>query len=101
MVPTSGTSNTVITHISIVFTREVHLVPRVQKDFLLVSKFGLSLATGFHVTLNTEDDYQFQGGELQSVRLPGGEPRVPVKIYGKRFVETVTFFSKARNWVVL
>jgi len=68
--------------------------PRVQKDFLLVPKFGLSLATGFHVTLNTEDDYQFQGGELQSVRQPGGEPRVPVKIYGERSVETVTFLVK-------
>lgn len=68
--------------------------PKLQKDFLLSSNFGLSMATAFHLTLNTEDDYQFQGGELQTVRQPSGEPRVPVRLYGERTVESVNYLVK-------
>ncbi|MEB2782269.1 hypothetical protein U3A58_17895 [Algoriphagus sp. C2-6-M1] len=68
--------------------------PKIQKDFHVLPKMGFSLATGLHLTYNSTEDYQFQGGELQSVRQPGGEPRVPVKIYGLRSVEEFTFLVK-------
>ncbi|WP_100629188.1 hypothetical protein [Algoriphagus formosus] len=70
------------------------LGPKIQKDFKLFPNAGISLANAFHVSYNTQETYQFQGGELQIVRSSNGDPRIPVKIYGNRDIQEFSFFLK-------
>lgn len=69
--------------------------PKVQKDFRFLPKAGIILSSTLHLNYNSQQEYQYQGGELQGgVRLANGDPRIPVKIYGTRYVEKVSFLFK-------
>lgn len=68
--------------------------PKVQKDLFIFPKAGVSLSTGLHLTYNSAGDYEYTGGELQAIRLPNGQPRIPVELYGQRSVEEFSFLLK-------
>lgn len=68
--------------------------PKFQKDFFITSKAGVSLSTALHLTYNAQGDYTFTGGELQTVLLPNGQPRIPVRLYGQRSVEEISIHIK-------
>ncbi len=67
------------------------LGPKMSYDVHFLPKFGLNLGTAFLFSLTNNEEYTYQGGELQIVRLGSGEPRVPVKLGGKRYIEEFTF----------
>lgn len=67
------------------------LGPKISYDVQFLRKFGLNLGTSFLFSLTNNEEYTYQGGELQIVRLGNGEPRVPVKLGGNRFIEEFTF----------
>lgn len=68
--------------------------PKVQKDFFILPKAGISLSTAVHLTYNSQNEYEYTGGELQAVLLPNGQPRIPVKLYGQRSVEEISILFK-------
>lgn len=68
--------------------------PKVQKDIFILPKAGVSFSTVLHLTYNSENDYEFMGGELQAIQLPNGQPRIPVKLYGQRSIEEFTILIK-------
>lgn len=68
--------------------------PKVQKDFFIFPKAGLSLSTALHLTNNAQREYEYTGGELQSIRLPNGQPRIPIEIYGQRSIEQLAIHIK-------
>lgn len=68
--------------------------PKVQKDFFILPKAGVSLSTALHLTYNSQSEYEYRGGELQAILLPNGQPRIPVKLYGQRSVEEFTILLK-------
>ncbi len=68
--------------------------PKVQKDFFILPRAGVSLSAALHLTYNSQSEYEYSGGELQTVLLPNGQPRIPVKLYGQRSVEEFTFLFK-------
>jgi hypothetical protein len=68
--------------------------PKVQKDFFILPKAGVSLSTALHLTYNSESEYEYTGGELQTVRLPNGQPRIPVELYGQRSIEEFAIHFK-------
>lgn len=68
--------------------------PKLQKDFFILPNAGVILSTALHLTYNSQSEYEYKGGELQMILLPGGQPRIPVEIYGKRYVEEVAIHFK-------
>jgi hypothetical protein len=68
--------------------------PKVQKDLFILPKAGLSFSTALHLTYNSQSEYEYSGGELQAVRLPNGNPRIPVEIYGQRSIEELAIHIK-------
>jgi hypothetical protein len=68
--------------------------PKVQKDLFVFPKAGLSFSTALHLTNNAQSDYEYSGGELQAIRLPNGQPRIPVEIYGQRSIEELAIHIK-------
>lgn len=68
--------------------------PKVQKDLFIFPKAGLSFTTALHLTNNAQSEYEYTGGELQSIRLPNGQPRIPVEIYGQRSIEELAIHIK-------
>ncbi|MBA4300590.1 MAG: hypothetical protein C0433_10885 [Cyclobacterium sp.] len=65
--------------------------PKMSYDVHFFPKFGLNLGTSLLLSFTNNEEYTYQGGELQIVRLGNGEPRVPVKLGGNRFIEEFTF----------
>jgi hypothetical protein len=74
-------------------TRFWSIGPKIQKDFYLLSKLGLSIATGLHLTHTSADEYTFDG-IWQTIRLPNGDQRIPILLYGKQEVQPTTFHIK-------
>lgn len=68
--------------------------PKVQKDLFILPKAGLSFSIALHLTYNSQSEYEYSGGELQAVRLPNGQPRIPVELYGQRSIEEVAIHIK-------
>lgn len=67
------------------------LGPKMSYDVFFLPKFGLNLGTSFLLSMTNNEEYIYQGGELQIVRIGNGEPRVPVKLGGTREIEEFTF----------
>lgn len=67
------------------------LGPKMSYDVFFLPNFGLNLGTSFLVSITNNEEYTYQGGELQIVRLGNGEPRVPVKLGGNRYIQEFTF----------
>jgi hypothetical protein len=72
--------------------------PKLQKDFYIQPKLGLSLAVGFHLT-QTNQNEEVYTGIWQAVRLPGGGQRIPVLLYGNEEIEEVTFHLKPEGGI--
>jgi hypothetical protein len=70
------------------------LGPKAQYDLYFFPKFGSSFATSFLLNYAPNEEYEYQGGEFQGVRLENGDPRIPVKPYGKTYVEKISFILK-------
>lgn len=65
--------------------------PKISYDVHFFPKFGLSLGTSLLLSFTNNEEYTYQGGELQIIRLGNGEPRVPIELYGYRAIEEQTF----------
>jgi hypothetical protein len=60
-------------------------------DVHFLPKFGLSLGTALLLSFTDNEEYTYQGGELQIIRLSNGAPRVPIELNGFRAIEEQTF----------
>lgn len=67
--------------------------PKIQKDIYILPKLGLSLSAGFHLT-QTHPLGNTYDGIWQTVRLPGGDQRIPVLLYGNEEIQQFTFHIK-------
>jgi hypothetical protein len=67
------------------------LGPKMSYDVFFLPNFGLNLGTSLLVSITNNEEYTYQGGELQIVRIGNGGPRVPVKLGGTREIEEFTF----------
>ncbi|MFC5192921.1 hypothetical protein ACFPIK_14185 [Algoriphagus aquatilis] len=67
------------------------LGPKMSYDVFFLPNFGLNLGTSLLVSITNNEEYTYQGGELQIVRIGNGGPRVPVKLGGTREIEESTF----------
>ncbi|MDG1279022.1 MAG: hypothetical protein P8O16_17215 [Algoriphagus sp.] len=72
--------------------------PKIQKDFYVRPKLGLSLAVGFHLT-QTNQNEEIYTGIWQTVRLPGGGQRIPVLLYGNEEIQEFTFHFKPEGGI--
>jgi hypothetical protein len=67
------------------------LGPKMSYDVFFLPNFGLNLGTSFLFSITNNEEYTYQGRELQLVRIGNGEPRVPIELYGYRAIEEQTF----------
>ncbi|MHA7131064.1 hypothetical protein [Algoriphagus namhaensis] len=67
--------------------------PKIQKDIFLSENLGIFVGTGFHLSQTNFDEFEYTG-IWQAIRLPNGEQKIPILLYGETDVTDYSFLIK-------